>query len=377
MAAAGLFGPVAGRLTDCFGARAVVICGSLISATGLMLTSIVPNLNLMLLTYGGIAGFGSSLIYISVFEIVPRYFIKHRSLATGLITMSTGASLVVMSPVCQALVDAFGWRGAFRGMSCLVSIIFFLAWSLDPNVANEEPEVTVKETQLSKPQQTCRILDFSMWENVTFVVLNITSFFVFIGHTIPSVHFGRYSEDLGVSKDLITWLYSCIGLASLLARSLGSKLSDIIGPHKVLLVFGTVDAVAVSVLLPLATNWTWLLCFSIVYGLADGLIAIGSVFSSLETLTQRQKAQGFGFFQSCVCVALLFGAPIGGLVADKTNSYPTAFLCAGGIEAVGVLILLLFICMRRVELSAQMKIQTDSENSSLTELLVIEKETVL
>lgn len=65
-----------------------------------------------------------------------------------------------------------------------------------------------------------------------------------------------------------------------------------------------------------------------------------------------------------------------GLVADKTNSYPTAFLCAGGIEAVGVLILLIFVCVRRVEFS-QTKIQTDSENSSSTALLVIEKETVL
>lgn len=65
-----------------------------------------------------------------------------------------------------------------------------------------------------------------------------------------------------------------------------------------------------------------------------------------------------------------------GLVADKTNSYPIAFLCAGGIEAVGVLILLIFVCVRRVEFS-QTKIQTDSENSSSTALLVIEKETVL
>lgn len=110
----------------------------------------------------------------------------------------------------------------------------------------------------------------------------------------------------------MTWLYSCIGLSSLLTRILGSKLCDIIGPHRVLLVFGTVGAVADSVLLPLSTNWTWLLCFSIVYGLADGLIAVGAVFSSLQILTQRQKAQGFGFYQLCVCTALLFGAPIGG-----------------------------------------------------------------
>ena len=188
MASSGLFGPIAGRLTDCFGARAVVVCGSLMSAAGLLLTSLVPNLYLMLLTYGGIFGFGSSLIYISIFEIVPRCFIKHRSLATGLITMSTGASLVVMSPVCQALIDAYGWRGAFRGMSGCALVIFVMGWTLDPNVACEEAGESVEETKPSKTKETSKILDLSMWRNITFVVLAISSFFVFIGHTIPIVH---------------------------------------------------------------------------------------------------------------------------------------------------------------------------------------------
>ena len=188
MASSGLFGPIAGRLTDRFGARAVVVCGSLMSATGLLLTSLVPNLYLMLLTYGGIFGFGSSLIYISIFEIVPRCFIKHRSLATGLITMSTGASLVVMCPVCQALIDAYGWRGAFRGMSGCALVIFVMGWTLDPNVAREEAGESVEETKPSKTKETSKILDLSMWRNITFVVLAISSFFVFIGHTIPIVH---------------------------------------------------------------------------------------------------------------------------------------------------------------------------------------------
>ena len=53
----------------------------------------------MFLTYGGIFGFGFSLVFIAVFEIVPRYFVKYRSMATGIIAMSTGGALVVMTPV--------------------------------------------------------------------------------------------------------------------------------------------------------------------------------------------------------------------------------------------------------------------------------------
>ncbi|XP_078365743.1 monocarboxylate transporter 10-like isoform X2 [Oculina patagonica] len=376
LASAGLFGPVAGRLTDRFGARAMVICGAMLSAVGLLLTSLVPTLYLMLLTYGGIFGCGSSLVYIAVYEIVPRYFVKRRSLATGLITMSVGAGLVVMSPVCQTFIDAFGWRGAFRGMSCIVLIIFFIGWTLDPNVANDETEEAVLESEQSPARpESSRILDFSMWENVTFVVLNITGLVVYTGHSIPPIHFARYCEDRGIAADIVTWFYSCIGLTSLLARVLGSKLCDVMGPPRVFLVFATVSAVA-SMLLPLATDWMWLLCYCIVYGLADGLMAIGVILSAFETLTQKQKAQGFGFQQLCICTALLCGPPVGGLVADKTKSYHATFFSAGGIEILGILILLTFICVKRGDLS-QKKFRTEAGNSSLTELLVVEKETVL
>ena len=184
VASAGLFGPVAGRLTDRFGARAVVISGAVLSTIGLLLTSLVPSLYLMLLTYGGIFGCGSSLIYIAVYEIVPRYFVKRRLLATGLVTMSTGAGLLVMSPVCQALIDAFGWRGAFRGMTGIVSIIFLIGWTLDPNVASNQAEESVQECEESR-----QILDLTMWKNITFVVLNIAGVFVYIGHSIPPVLF--------------------------------------------------------------------------------------------------------------------------------------------------------------------------------------------
>ena len=189
LASAGLFGPVAGCLTNRFGARAMVISGAVLSTIGLLLTSLVPSLYLMLLTYGGIFGFGSSLVYIAVYEIVPRYFVKRRSLATGLVTMSVGAGLLVMSPVCQALIDAFGWRGAFRGMTCIVSIIFFIGWVLDPNVASDEGEKIVQESEESKARQRSQILDLTMWKNMTFVVLNITGVFVYIGHSIPPVLF--------------------------------------------------------------------------------------------------------------------------------------------------------------------------------------------
>ena len=121
-----------------------------------------------------------------------------------------------------------------------------------------------------------------------------------------------------------------------MARILGSKLCDVMGPQRVFLASGATGAAAASVLLPLGTNWTWLLCFSIIYGLVDGMMAIASILSALQTLTQKQKAQGFGFFELCVSVAYLCGPPIGGKLRRKlvlTSHLKTLnFVCKSGLD---------------------------------------------
>jgi len=292
-----------------------------------------------------------------------------------MITMSVGAGLVVMSPVCQELLAEFGWRGMFRGLGCIVFIVFFLGLALNPNVASEETEDSCEDSEKSQAPQRRGILDFSMWRNSTFVGLTIASFFIYTGHSIPPLHFARYCEELGIAKDLVVWLYSCIGLSSLFARLLGSKLCDVISPQRVFIIFVVFSAVS-STLLPLATNWIRLLCFAIVYGVADGLMAIGGILTCIQTLSPKQKAQGFGFNQLLICTAFLCGPPIGGLVADKTSSYSVAFFTAGGIEFLGLFVFAVCFCLKRRAFSRE-KLEIDPNSSSLTELLVVEKITVL
>ena len=188
MSASGLFGPLAGRLTNHFGARIVVACGSLICAGGLLFTSVVPGLHLMFLTYGGIFGFGSSLVYMAIYEIVPRYFVQNRSVATGIITMSVGGALVVMTPVCEALLTAFGWRRTFAGLGCLAFLVFLTSWVFDPNVADDETHAAVKDFKEPIDKHREKVLDLSMWKNRSFVVLNLSQLVIYTGHHLVPLH---------------------------------------------------------------------------------------------------------------------------------------------------------------------------------------------
>ncbi|CAH3171611.1 unnamed protein product [Porites lobata] len=374
MSASGLFGPLAGRLTNHFGARIVVACGSLICAGGLLFTSVVPGLHLMFLTYGGIFGFGSSLVYMAIYEIVPRYFVKNRSVATGIITMSVGGALVVMTPVCEALLTAFGWRRTFAGLGCLAFLVFLTSWVFDPNVADDETHAAVKDFKEPIDKHREKVLDLSMWKNRSFVVLNLSQLVIYTGHHLVPLHLAKYCEDLGIEEDQVIWLYMCIGLVSLLARLPGSKLCDVISPLKVLFVFAIVSALS-ALLLPLATTLIRLLCYASVYGLADGMMAIGGILCCLQMLTPKQKAQGLGFYLLFNCIAFLCGPPIGGLIAEKTNSYHAAFRFASGLEFLGLFNFGLYLCLN--EKLSRKRIEIEPETTPLATLCVIEKETVL
>ena len=82
-----------------------------------------------------------------------------------------------------------------------------------------------------------------------------------------------------------------------------------------------------------------------------------------------QSIFSFSFINSCYIVGL------SGLVAEKTNSYHSAFRFASGIEFLGLLNFGLYLCLK--EKLSRKRIEIEPEPSPLATLCVIEKETVL
>ena len=177
----GLYGPLAGKLYHRFGPRFVTITGAIICMASLIATSAVPNINLMFLTYSIPFGIGASFIYMSVYLIVPRYFLKRRSLSLGLIAVGPGGGLFIVSPITQALFDRLGWRAAFLALTGIFFLICFLAFTFRP-IQLETDEVD------SKLDQTVNFLHFSIFRNKAFVIYTTAAAVYYLGHYTPSVH---------------------------------------------------------------------------------------------------------------------------------------------------------------------------------------------
>lgn len=105
-----------GFLLDRLGTRPVVTAGSALFSAGILATSFLGGgePRLIHLTYGLVAGTGTGLVYGGVVSCVQRWYPKRRGFAAGIAAGAFGFSVVILSPVAEALIAAVGLPGAFR-----------------------------------------------------------------------------------------------------------------------------------------------------------------------------------------------------------------------------------------------------------------------
>lgn len=76
-------GPIAGVMTTRYGCRVTTIIGGLIAGVGCFASAYARSVAELCLTFGVIAGFGLSLVFVPSVVVVAFYFEKNRAFATG------------------------------------------------------------------------------------------------------------------------------------------------------------------------------------------------------------------------------------------------------------------------------------------------------
>ncbi|TMS37077.1 hypothetical protein L596_004090 [Steinernema carpocapsae] len=105
-----LAGPIAGGLVNKFGARPVVIGGSILTAAAFFLAVYASNIVVFMILYGVVGGIGFGFVYLPAIVVVGYYFESKRALATGLAVAGSGFGTFVMPIVCVYCIDNFGWK---------------------------------------------------------------------------------------------------------------------------------------------------------------------------------------------------------------------------------------------------------------------------
>ena len=183
---------MAGRVSESFGCRPVMMVGALSCTVGLVATSFVQTIDVMFLTFSTLMGLGVCCCRTMCYLIVAKYFKKRRSFAAGMVSMGPAVGMFVWGPTTQALIDTIGWRNAYRVKAVACSLMILLALTFSSNVEEENTEKISERKddnkQLEKSKEKVKLLDWSVWKIPQFCIL-VTSFAVMsLCRFIPNIH---------------------------------------------------------------------------------------------------------------------------------------------------------------------------------------------
>jgi MFS family permease len=315
---------VAGRLSDCYGPRLVLVTSGILAGLGICLCSRIQSLN-ELRFFLMVAGLGAGATWTVPTATVQRWFYRKRraGLALGIVTSGVGIGAIVFTPLINYLILSHGWRNAFliTGILSLGVIVSASLFIRESPRKIEPATVGATTTEEGTPElTTAKVLTHVSFLIITFAACATSSISQFI-----SVHMVPFATDLGISTTIAAAAVGLIGAVSIPGRILSGSLADKIGWRWTLSLslFGL--ALAVTWTLFMRTEWM-LYVFAVFFGLFWGVRAtsINGILGSFFGM--RSVGDLIGITSAVANISGAFVPYIAGYVFDSLGSYTMVFL---------------------------------------------------
>jgi MFS family permease len=327
-----------GSLSDRFGARPVVLLGSVVLAVSLALASRASSLIEFQLVFGLMVGGSIAAIIAPMMACVTGWFDTHRSLAVSLVSAGMGMAPMTVSPLAARLVSTYDWRTSLQIIAALAAAVMIPAALL----VRRPPALERKGANAVPGEQLEPAM--SVWEAVRspqFVILLLTNFFCCATHSGPIFHTIGYAVSCGIPLVAAVSIYSVEGLAGLGGRIVFGILGDRFGAKRVLvsgLLAQAFGALAYSFVHELGAFYAVAALFGFIYA---GVMPLYAVLAR-ENFPLRMMGTIIGGTSMAGSLGMAIGPLAGGLIYDTFASYRWLYVGAWGIGIGAFLIALTF-----------------------------------
>ncbi|MBP7342460.1 MAG: MFS transporter, partial [Syntrophaceae bacterium] len=112
-----------GRVMEKLGPRKLGVTGGVIVGLGWLLSGFAPNIWVLTLTYGVIAGSGVGLVYGCPVSMGAKWFPDKKGLAVGLMLAGFGGSALITGKIANALIPTVGLSSTFMSFGVAFGVI--------------------------------------------------------------------------------------------------------------------------------------------------------------------------------------------------------------------------------------------------------------
>jgi MFS family permease len=330
----GLGGFFWGAMSDRFGARIVVLIGSVLLGLALVLASRAESLLAFQLTYGVLVGLSASAFFAPMIAITMSWFDEHRSLAVSLVSAGMGMAPMTVSPFARWLISAYDdWRVAML-------LIGIGAWVLLLPAAMfvRNPPAAVAENSAARPIAQTEGMSLSrVLRSPQFLVLGFTFFACCAAHSGPIFHMVSYAMFCGIGPMAAVSIYSVEGAAGLGGRVLFGLLADKLGVKPVLIT-GLLIQAAVIAAYTMVSELTQFYVLAVIFGgTYGGVMPLYAVLAG-EYFAARILGTVLGAATMLSSIGMAFGPLAGGWAFDNFANYNWLFIGSAlvGLGAVAI-----------------------------------------
>jgi predicted MFS family arabinose efflux permease len=327
----GIAQPFVGALADRHGPRPILVVTALLYASGLLLMATwhgAVGIDVAGFLLGiGTAGTAFGVLTGVVTRAVPE---SKRSQTVGLVAAAGSLGTMVLAPVGQALINAFGWQAAMLAFACIASSMVFLAFpirglaiALNANAPNAK----------AKPQP----IGEALREAVThrgYLFMTLAFFACGFQLVFITTHLPAYLQLCGVAPGVSATALGLIGLFNTIGTYgfglLGARYSQ---KHLLAMIYLLRTLFIIGFLLvPISATST------LVFAAAMGSLWLGvsplvtGIIARVFGLTHFGTLYGVVFLSHQV--GSFFGAWMGGLVFARWGNYNFAW---GALIAIGLI----------------------------------------
>ncbi len=335
----------AGRLSDKYGPRNVVVIGGIILGIGFVLSGFVQTKLQLYITYGLIAGFGGGCIYLPPIATAPKWWPDRRALATGFAVVGLGLGSFIMGPLATTIIQdpAMGWRYVFWycGIAMgIMAVISGLLLKVPP--AGWKPAGWTPPAPPAGATASKGVRDFTHEEttkDAKFWLLYAAYFCGSFAGLMVIGHLAGHGRDQGLTAMAAAGAVSALAFTNAATRVLSGWFVDFIGIRVYFAALFALQTAAMLLLYPLGGNFWALWAISAIIGWNYGAMFTLFPASTLQFYGPTAQGSNYGLLFTAWGLAGFAGPWVGGFLKDSTGAYYIPFICGAILCAVGTVII--------------------------------------
>jgi len=336
----GAANPVIGMLCDRVGPRRLVIFGGMALGLALYGNSFIDSPARLYLGFGLLTAASVALCgWVPAVVLVQRQFMDRLALSLGIVSSGIGLGMLLVVPLCQALIESLGWRSAWQilGAICAGVIVpanLFLV--RDASAPSTVVSTGARGQEGATPQP--RAHDAGAREVTLGGAVRTQAFWLvlaafFFGNVCSQtlhVHQVAFLVDHGITAMAAASVVGVVGVASIFGKTGGGWLADRFEREKIYVIGIAilVGAVGALALVGIAPSRLGAYVFAVMLGV--GYSATASLIPAM--ISDRFRGRHFGLILGMGLMGSAVGSALGpwlaGRLFDATGSYSIPFVIA-------------------------------------------------